>query len=93
MHACTHCMCALPRHKSRIPPTHACEQATMVLKAVCRHSGVEVALKVYDEDKVGISALRDVLEHQTIREIDIHAGMDHPNVTKLYAAFRQVCGT
>ncbi|KAG2436217.1 hypothetical protein HXX76_006529 [Chlamydomonas incerta] len=56
---------------------------TAVYKATCKYSGAAVALKVYFLAKTPTNTL-----HQIVREIQIHASLNHHNVLPLYAAFK-----
>lgn len=60
-----------------------CSVCIAVLQATCRISGTPVALKVYRMKK-----LSDLSRYQVYREISVHAGLNHPNIVQLYAAFQ-----
>ncbi|KAG2447269.1 hypothetical protein HYH02_007599 [Chlamydomonas schloesseri] len=53
-----------------------------VYKAICRRSGVPVALKVYFLSRVPANVV-----HMIVREIKIHADLVHKNIVMLYGAF------
>ncbi|KAG2434150.1 hypothetical protein HXX76_007877 [Chlamydomonas incerta] len=53
-----------------------------VYKAVCRRSGLPVALKVYFLSRVPANVV-----HMIVREIKIHADLVHKNIVMLYGAF------
>ena len=57
--------------------------ASTVFKATCVHSGVTVALKVYEP-----SRLHPISQHQLMREARLHPTLDHPNIVKMYASFK-----
>ncbi|GIL61452.1 hypothetical protein Vafri_15894, partial [Volvox africanus] len=57
--------------------------SSAVYKALCKRSGVAVALKVYFLDKTPAAIL-----HMIRREIEIHAAVAHPNIIMLYSAFQ-----
>ncbi|KAG1657008.1 hypothetical protein FOA52_012009 [Chlamydomonas sp. UWO 241] len=58
--------------------------ASYVYQATCRASGLPVALKVYRMKK-----LSNLSRYQVFREISVHAGLSHPNIVRLYAAFQE----
>mmetsp|Transcript_7609 Transcript_7609/g.16491 ORF Transcript_7609/g.16491 Transcript_7609/m.16491 type:complete len:1013 (+) Transcript_7609:148-3186(+) len=58
--------------------------ASTVFRGICKRSGMPVALKVYRPD-----ALHEISRHQMLREVRLHSQLDHPNIIKLYGAFRQ----
>ncbi|KAG2435727.1 hypothetical protein HXX76_006924 [Chlamydomonas incerta] len=58
--------------------------ASSVHKAVCRTSGTEVVLKLYQ-----LSSLSDFLRHQVLRELEIHSRLRCPSMVQLLAAFRE----
>eukprot|EP00775_Hariotina_reticulata_P012406 gene12406-12541_t len=61
--------------------------ASTVHLAVCKASGVQVAIKVYHRCK-----LSQLNNYQVHREIRIHSCLDHKNVLQLYAAFEDEVG-
>ncbi|GIL53916.1 hypothetical protein Vafri_9498 [Volvox africanus] len=56
--------------------------SSAVYKAMCRRSGMPVALKVYFLDRVPSNVV-----HMLKREIEIHIQLLHRHVVRLYAAF------
>ncbi|KAG2451298.1 hypothetical protein HYH02_003904 [Chlamydomonas schloesseri] len=58
--------------------------ASSVHKAVCRTSGTEVVLKLYQ-----LSSLSDFLRHQVLRELEIHSRLRCPSMVQLLAAFKE----
>ncbi|PNH07268.1 Serine/threonine-protein kinase Aurora-3 [Tetrabaena socialis] len=52
--------------------------------ATCCRSGQDVVLKTYT-----LSTLTDFLRNQVLRELDIHARLDHPGIVQMLAAFRE----
>jgi len=56
--------------------------ASDVYEAICKHSRVRVALKVY-----AIDDLEDLTRVQLLREVAIHSRCQHLNIIQLYAAF------
>ncbi|GLC48806.1 Spindle and kinetochore-associated protein 1 [Pleodorina starrii] len=54
-----------------------------VYKAICKRSGLPVALKVYFLNRVPAAVL-----HMICREIQIQSAVSHPNIISLYAAFQ-----
>jgi len=46
--------------------------------AICKASGIQVAVKVYHRSK-----LSRLNHYQVRREIRIHADLDHPNILRL----------
>ncbi|KAG2491630.1 hypothetical protein HYH03_010001 [Edaphochlamys debaryana] len=56
--------------------------SSAVYRATCLHSGYRVALKVYFLSHVSTGVM-----HMIQREMEIHAGAQHPNIIKLYGAF------
>jgi hypothetical protein len=59
--------------------------ASTVFCGVCSLSGKKVALKVYQPDK-----LHEISKHQLMREARLHVQLNHPNIIKMYCAFKQV---
>lgn len=59
--------------------------ASTVFSGVCSLSGKQVALKVYQPDR-----LHEISRHQLLREARLHVQLNHPNIIKMYAAFKQV---
>ena len=55
-----------------------------VFKATCINSGLTVALKAY----LNPNLLPSMLRHQLMREARLHPTLNHPNVLKMYGAFR-----
>ncbi|GFR48358.1 hypothetical protein Agub_g10247, partial [Astrephomene gubernaculifera] len=55
-----------------------------VFQAVCRASGLHVALKCYS-----LGRLSEFLTHQVMREVRVHSRLEHPNVVQLLAAFKE----
>ena len=60
-----------------------CESNASVFKATCVHSGATVALKLYET-----SRLHPMHQHQLMREARLHPTLDHPNIVKMYGAFK-----
>ncbi|KAG2439626.1 hypothetical protein HXX76_004978 [Chlamydomonas incerta] len=58
--------------------------ASCVYKATCHRSGQDVVLKAYT-----LSSLSDFLRNQMLRELDIHARLQHPSVVQILGAFRE----
>eukprot|EP00198_Chlamydomonas_reinhardtii_P008723 XP_001698060.1 predicted protein [Chlamydomonas reinhardtii] len=58
--------------------------ASCVYKATCHRSGQDVVLKAYT-----LSSLSDFLRNQMLRELDIHARLQHPAVVQILGAFRE----
>ncbi|KAL6752712.1 kinase-like domain-containing protein [Haematococcus lacustris] len=58
-------------------------EVSCVWRAICRHSGITVAIKAYKR-----SRLSDIERHQVAREIWLHAQLAHPAVIALYAAWK-----
>ncbi|KAG2433390.1 hypothetical protein HXX76_008449 [Chlamydomonas incerta] len=56
--------------------------SSAVYKATCKHTGMDVALKVYF-----LELLPDAVKHMVVRELEIHSSAVHPNIIQLYAAF------
>ncbi len=52
-------------------------------KATCLHSGLRVALKVYSLDRVPSN-----LVHTLVREVRIHADLQHRSIIALYGVFQ-----
>jgi hypothetical protein len=50
---------------------------------VCKRSREVVVLKCY-----ALSSICELYQHQIFREVRLHAGLQHENVVKLYAAFK-----
>ncbi|KAI8471070.1 MAG: kinase-like domain-containing protein [Monoraphidium minutum] len=61
--------------------------ASTVHLAVCKTTGIQVAVKIYHRVK-----LSQLNQYQVKREVRIHSCLDHPNVLKLYAAFEDEVG-
>ncbi|GLI63773.1 hypothetical protein VaNZ11_006848, partial [Volvox africanus] len=57
--------------------------SSAVYKAVCKRSGLAVALKVYFMKKIPAAIF-----HMITREIEIHAAVSHPHIIMLYSAFQ-----
>ncbi|BDA48789.1 probable Aurora kinase A at N-terminal half [Coccomyxa sp. Obi] len=57
-------------------------KASLLYKAICRLSGLPVALKLYRKQR--LSALN---WYQVQREIRIHSQLQHDNIVQMYAAF------
>eukprot|EP00951_Prasinocladus_malaysianus_P008429 scaffold61029_cov24-Prasinocladus_malaysianus.AAC.1 len=53
-----------------------------VYMAVCKHSNITVALKIYNK-----SRLHPINHVQVKREVDLHCSLSHPNIIDLYGAF------
>lgn len=53
-----------------------------VYRAMCRHSGQRVVLKVFGTE------LNDYRRVQVSREVRLHARLQHPNIIRLYASFQ-----
>jgi aurora kinase len=54
-----------------------------VYRAVCKRSGITVALKLYKR-----SMLNDMERHQIAREIWLHIQLNHSSIIALYAAWK-----
>ncbi|KAI8468632.1 MAG: kinase-like domain-containing protein [Monoraphidium minutum] len=69
--------------------------ASTVHLAVCKATGIQVAVKVYHRCKLSQLnhyQLSQLNPYQVKREIRIHSELDHPNVLRLYAAFEDEVG-
>ncbi|PNH01805.1 Aurora kinase A [Tetrabaena socialis] len=58
-------------------------QTSAVYRAICQHSGLTVALKVYFLSRTPLNVV-----HMIRREIDLHLPLLHRNIIALYAAFQ-----
>ncbi|KXZ55778.1 hypothetical protein GPECTOR_2g1328 [Gonium pectorale] len=58
--------------------------SSAVYQAICTHSGLPVALKVYFLSRVPSNAM-----HMIAREVMIHADMNHKSIITLYSAFQE----
>eukprot|EP00798_Chlamydomonas_sp_ICE-L_P024939 gene24939-10593_t len=58
--------------------------ASSVYSAMCAHSGQKVVLKVYKPHLLHV-----MNQHHLLREARIHVSLNHPNIIKLFAAFKQ----
>lgn len=58
--------------------------ASSVYKAMCCTSGKQVVIKAYDLRSMG-----PFLQHQVFREVDVHRSLQHPNIIKLHAVFKE----
>ncbi|KAG2498844.1 hypothetical protein HYH03_003036 [Edaphochlamys debaryana] len=61
--------------------------ASTVYLGTCRHSGNQVAVKLYHKNK-----LSELNHFQVAREITIHSTLDHKNIIQLWAAFEDQYG-
>jgi hypothetical protein len=61
--------------------------ASSVFRAVCKLSKRKVVLKVYQPE-----LLHPISRHQLDREVRIHVKLKHPNIIKMWAAFKQADG-
>ncbi|KAI8467295.1 MAG: kinase-like domain-containing protein [Monoraphidium minutum] len=58
--------------------------ASVVHKGICKRSREVVVLKSYT-----LSAICELYQHQIYREVRLHSSLQHENVVKLYAAFKE----
>ena len=68
------------KHQPHNPQT----QTQTVYKGICKRSRETVVLKSYT-----LSSICELYQHQIYREVRLHAGLQHENVVKLYAAFKE----
>jgi serine/threonine protein kinase len=61
----------------------ACRVAVDVLQAIDRQSNSQVALKVYHTGR-----LHELNRYQVLREVYLHAHLQHVNIIQMYAAFQ-----
>lgn len=61
--------------------------ASSVYRAVCKLSKQKVVLKVYQPD-----LLHEISQCQLMREARIHVKLRHPNIIRMWAAFKQADG-
>jgi len=68
-------------HTTRI---HTFSPHCTVYKGVCKRSREVVVLKSYT-----LSSICELYQHQIFREVRLHSSLQHENVVKLYAAFKE----
>ncbi|GAX80075.1 hypothetical protein CEUSTIGMA_g7513.t1 [Chlamydomonas eustigma] len=61
--------------------------ASSVYRALCRLSKRKVVLKIYHPD-----LLHEISRYQLLREARLHVTLMHPNIIRMYAAFKQADG-